>query len=225
MPPSQGIPQIVRPILEVGTNHDFFQDREIVNATMRRLDTDRQFTKNTSEMAKAIGAMSGASPLVVDHLLRGYFGTAMTLTALATDDLINSVRGGPPRPTKSVGEMIAGLPNMGSFMSKDENTAVLSDFYQAARDVNKANDTLKNMKHLPREEQQAYREEHKNEIQLRGMVQTMERQLVTLKRREQMVREDFRMPEDRKRAELDKINDQRDRMAKNVTKLRQRLYG
>lgn len=224
MPPSQGIPQIVRPILEVGTNHDFFQDREIVNATMRRLDTDRQFTKNTSEMAKALGAMTGASPLVIDHLLRGYFGTAMTLTALATNDAINSLRGGPPLPSKSAGEMIASLPNMGSFVSKDENTAVLSDFYEAARDVNKANATLKSMKHLPREEQQAYRAEHKTELQLKGMVQTMERQLVTLKQREQRVREDAKMPEDRKRMELDRINAQRDRMSKNVTKLRQRLY-
>jgi hypothetical protein len=223
-PPSEGIPQIVRPIIGVATNHDFFQDREIVNATMRRLDTDRQFTKNTSEMAKALGALTGGSPLNIDYILRGYFGSAMTLTALATDDAINATRGGPPRPAKSAGDMLASLPNMSGFVSKDENTAVLSDFYEVARDINKANDTLKSMKHLPMEEQRAYREEHKKEIQLSGMVKAVEKQLVALKQREQMVRESSKMDDAKKQIELKKINDQRDRMAKNVTKIRQKMY-
>jgi hypothetical protein len=223
-PPSEGIPQIVRPALGVMTNYDFFQDREIVNATMRRLDTDRQFTKNTSEMAKALGALSGMSPLNIDYLLRGYFGSAMTLTALATDDAINAVRGGPARPAKSANDMIASLPNMSGFMSKDENTAVLSDFYQVARDVNKASATLKSMKHRPMEEQRAYREEHQKELKLKPMVQTLEKQLVLLKQREQMVRESPKMDDVKKQAELKRINDQRDRMVKNVLKLRQKMY-
>jgi len=223
-PPSEGIPQIVRPALGVMTNHDFFQDREIVNATMRRLDTDRQYTKNTSEMAKALGAMTGMSPLNIDYLLRGYFGSAMTLTALTTNDAINAARGGPPLPAKSAKEMLASLPNMSGFVSKDENTAVLSDFYEVARDVNKASATLKSMKHLPQAEQKAYREEHKAELRLKPMVQTLEKQLVLLKQREQRVREDIKMTDDRKRTELDRINAQRDRMAANVAKLRSKMY-
>ena len=223
-PPSEGIPQIARPVLGVMTNHDFFQDREIVNATMRRLDTDRQFTKNTSEMAKAFGALTGMSPLNVEYLLRGYFGSAMTLTALATDDAINAARGGPPRPAKSAGEMIAALPNMSGFVSKDENTAVLSDFYEVARDVNKASATLKSMKHLPMEEQRAYREEHKTELRLKPMVHTLEKQLVLLKQREQTIRESSKMTDKVKRTELKRIADQRDRMAKNVSKIRQKMY-
>jgi hypothetical protein len=223
-PPSEGIPQIVRPALGVMTNHDFFQDREIINATMRRLDTDRQYTKNTSEMAKALGALTGMSPLNIDYILRGYFGSAMTLTALATDDAINAARGGPPRPAKSVGEMIAGLPNMSGFVSKDENTAVLSDFYEVARDVNKASATLKSMKHLPQAEQKAYREEHQKELRLRPMVHTLEKQLVLLKQREQTIRESTKLDDDAKRAELKKIDAQRSRMAANVAKVRQKMY-
>jgi hypothetical protein len=191
---------------------------------MRRLDTDRQFTKSTSEMAKALGALTGNSPLNIDYLLRGYFGSAMTLTALATDDVINAARGGPPRPAKSASDMLASLPNMSGFVSKDENTAVLSDFYEVARDINKANATLKSMKHLPLEEQRAYREEHKKEIQLKGMVHAVEKQLVALKQREQLIRESNKMPDTQKQTELKKIADQRDRMAKNVTKIRQKMY-
>jgi len=148
----------------------------------------------------------------------------MTLTALATDDAINAARGGPPRPTKTASEMLASLPNMSGFVSKDENTAVLSDFYEVARDVNKANATLKSMKHAPLEEQKAYRAEHQKEIQLKSMVHAVEKQLVTLKQREQIIRENVKMPDTQKQAELKRITDQRDRMAKNVTKIRQRMY-
>ena len=45
-----------------------------------------------------------------------------------------------------------------------------------------------------------------------------------MQQREQRARENPKMTDDAKRVELDKINAQRDRMAKNVTKLRQKMY-
>lgn len=226
-PPSEGVPQLIRPALGVMMNYDSFQDREIINATMRRLDPERQYTKNTSEMAKALGAMTGISPLNLDFLLRGYLGSVATLGALATNDVINAARGGAPRPDKSVGDIIASLPNMGAFMSKEDNTAVLTDFYEVARDVNKANATYSSMKYAPREEREAYREEHKTELALKTQVQAINNQLVVLKRREQMIREapEDRMSAEKKYQELKKIDEQRSRMMNNVMRIRQKLYG
>jgi hypothetical protein len=226
MPPSEGVPQLIRPALGVMMNYDAFQDREIINATMRRLDPERQYTKTTSEMAKALGAMSGMSPLNIDFLLRGYLGSVATLTSLATNDAINAVRGGPPRPDRSIGDIISGLPNMGAMMSREENTAVLTDFYEVARDVNKAVDTLSSMKYASPEAKQAYREEHKKELALKGQVQAINKQLTVLKRREQMVREapEERMSAELKQAELKRIDELRGRMTQNVMKIRQKLY-
>ena len=226
-PPSEGVPQLVRPALGVMMNYDAFQDREIINATMRRLDPERQYTKNTSEMAKALGAMTGISPLNIDFLLRGYLGSVATIGALATNDVINAARGGAPRPDKSVGDILASLPNMGAFISREENTAVLTDFYEVARDINKANATFASLKNAPREEREAYRAEHKAEIALKGQVQSINNQLVMLKRREQMIREapESRMSSERKQEELRKIDAQRSRMMNNVMRIRQKLYG
>jgi hypothetical protein len=226
MPPSEGVPQLVRPALGVMMNYDAFQDREIINATMRRLDPERQYTKTTSEMAKALGAMSGVSPLNIDFLLRGYLGSVATLTSLATNDAINAVRGGPPRPDQSIGNIISSLPNMGAMMSKEENTAVLTDFYEVARDVNKAVDTLSSMKYASPEAKQAYREEHKKELALKGQVQAINKQLTVLRRREQLVREapEERMSAELKQAELKRIDELRGRMTQNVMKIRQKLY-
>jgi hypothetical protein len=226
MPPSEGVPQLVRPALGVIMNYDAFQDREIINATMRRLDPERQYTKTTSEMAKALGAMTGMSPLNIDFLLRGYLGSVATLTSLATNDAINAVRGGPPRPDQSIGNIISSLPNMGAMMSKEENTAVLSDFYEVARDVNKAVDTLSSMKYASPEAKQAYREENKKELALKGQVQAINKQLTVLRRREQMVREspEERMSAEQKQAELKRIDELRSRMTKNIMRIRQKLY-
>jgi hypothetical protein len=226
MPPSEGVPQLVRPALGVMMNYDAFQDREVINATMRRLDPERQYTKTTSEMAKALGAMTGMSPLNIDFLLRGYLGSVATLTSLATNDAINAVRGGPPRPDQSIGNIISSLPNMGAMMSKEENTAVLSDFYEVARDVNKAVDTLSSMKYASPEAKQAYREENKKELALKGQVQAINKQLTVLRRREQMVREspEERMSAEQKQAELKRIDELRSRMTKNIMRIRQKLY-
>jgi hypothetical protein len=226
-PPSEGIPQIVRPTLGVLMNYDSFQDREIVNATMRRLDPERQYNKNTSEMAKALGQMTGISPLQLDFLLRGYFGSLATLTALGTNDIINAARGAPPRPERSLNDIIASLPSVGGFMTKEENTAVLSDYYEAARDVNRAVDTLANMKFATAEEKAAYREEFKKELALKGPVQSINKMLVNLKRREQMIREapESRMTAEQKQIELRKLDEQRARLAKNIANIRQKLYN
>jgi hypothetical protein len=226
-PPSEGIPQLIRPALGVMMNHDAFQDREIINATMRRLDPEQQFTKNTSEIAKALGAMTGISPLNLDFLFRGYLGSVATLTSLATNDIINAARGGAPRPDRSVNDILASLPNMGAMMSKDDNTAVLTDFYEVARDVNKANATYGNLKYAPKEERDAYREEHKVEIALKARVQAVNNQLVVLKRREQMIRQmpEEKMSGDEKQQALKKIDEQRSRMMQNIMKIRKQLYG
>ena len=205
------------------TNYDFFQKREIVNATMRKLDVSEQYTKNTSEMARGLSSILQkmgieASPLNLDYLVRGYLGTAGTLTALATNDILN-----PNRPTASMRDMLASVPNASAFISKGENTAVLSDYYEAAREVNKVVATTSHLKTNP-EKARAYLEEHKDEYRMKGAVQAINNQLIVLKRRENMVRESTRMSPDEKRQELDRIDEMRNRMVENVQKLRQRVY-
>jgi hypothetical protein len=102
----------------------------------------------------------------------------------------------------------------------------LTDFYEVARDVNKAVDTLGNMKYASPEDRKTYKEEHKKELALKGQVQSINKQLTMLKRREQMVREapEARMSADQKQAELRRIDEARGRMTQNVMRIRQKLY-
>jgi hypothetical protein len=224
--PSEGIPQFVRPTLGVMTNYDFFQKREIVNATMRKLDVSEQYTKNTSEMAKAFSSILGkmgieASPLNIDYLVKGYLGTAGTLTAMATNDVI-AMASGRTRPSMSMQDFLASIPNASAFVSKEENTAVLSDYYEAARDINKVVATASHLKNNP-QAMRAYIDEHKKEYQLKGMTQAINNQLVMLKRRETQIRESNKSSE-QKQEELKQIDARRNNLTAQVQRLRQKLY-
>jgi len=224
--PSEGIPQFVRPTLGVMTNYDFFQKREIVNATMRKLDVSEQYTKNTSEMARAFSSILSkmgieASPLNIDYLVKGYLGTAGTLTAMATNDII-ATASGRTRPSMSMTDFMASIPNASAFVSREENTAVLSDFYEASRDINKVVATASHLKNNP-QAMRAYIDEHKKEYQLKGMTQAINNQLVMIKRQEMRIRESNKSS-DQKEQELKQLDERRSRLTSQILKMRQKLY-
>lgn len=141
-PPSEGVPQFIRPTMEVALNYDMFQDRNIINPTMKKLEADQQYTKSTAEWAKVLGKAINVAPVNLEHLLRGYTGSIATIVGMSTDWIIADMRG-VPRAEKSWRETLARTPNIGVMLGKEENTAVLSDFYEVARDVNKVVDSYR----------------------------------------------------------------------------------
>lgn len=66
----------LRPALEVMTNWKFFQEQPVVPERTGYLPKEQQYDTFTSETAKLIGKGTGQSPMVIDHLIRGYFATA-----------------------------------------------------------------------------------------------------------------------------------------------------
>jgi len=141
-PPSEGVPQFIRPTAEVMMNYDMFQNRNIINPTMKKLEADQQYTKSTAEWAKVLGKAINVAPVNLEHLLRGYTGSVATIVGMATDTIIAEMRG-VPRAEKSWRETLSRTPNIGVMLGKEENTAVLSDFYEVARDVNKVVDSYR----------------------------------------------------------------------------------
>ena len=225
-PPGDGIPQIARPLIEVKANHDFFQDRPIVPAGMERIEPEYQYNKNTSEMAKAIGAFGGFSPMKVDHLLRGYFGSVATLTMMATNDLIAKARGEKvTAPEKNVIDYVSKLPGMSGFVSRPENTAVMSDFYEVYQDVSKANATLASLESRP-EEYSKYLAKHEKEIAYKHMVNALHNSLSKLTEYEKKIRAipDSEMSPAEKRKAIDEVNARRDAFHARVLAIRKGVY-
>jgi hypothetical protein len=220
-PPSTNL---VTPILNVSQNYDSFHDRDIVNPTLSKLDPELQYTKSTSELSKVLGKAGGISPAKLDYALNGYFGSVMTLLALATNDMIAQARG-VPRPERTTKEIVASLPSMGGFVSKQESVNAIGDFYEAARDVNKTVNTYRELSKRDRAEGDKYIKEPertKQAEQYKG-VQKIEDFLAKINREETRIMESKDMTSAEKRRELDKLLVERQKFTKPVRELRQNL--
>jgi len=89
------IPQALRPALEIGTNYSFLTGRELEGIHQRKQLASNRTNSMTSEFAKAIAKFTAdtagvqISPISIDTVLNGYFGsTAVAFTAI-TDGIFN----------------------------------------------------------------------------------------------------------------------------------------
>lgn len=139
------VPQAIKPLVEVGINYDFFQGRPLIGTYQQKLETERQFTDSTSEMAKILGSTGIASPIAIDHLIRGMFGSVGGLVLYATNPMLHSDPNSP-RPSLSERDAIAALPGMSGLMTKSYESALKKDFYTLKEEVDKAANTMNDLK-------------------------------------------------------------------------------
>jgi hypothetical protein len=136
-------PALIKPVLEYATNHSFFLQRELESPAMQKLDPSQRSTGSTSELAKAIGALSQkigvveVSPIMVDNMLRGLFGMAGSTTLLMTDALINPTR--PDRP-------LYQMPFASLFVYDTIGGRAKNEFYDLQNKVSQADSTYKSLK-------------------------------------------------------------------------------
>lgn len=222
-PPSEGVPQFIRPTLEVAMNYDMFQDRNIINPTMRKLDPEQRFTKSTSEWAKVMGKLTGISPVNLDHLAKGYFGSVATLTSLFTDTAIAEMRG-VPRAEKSWRDTLSRLPNIGTAIGKDENTAVMSDFYEVARDVNQVVDSYRDRAKYNNKEAREYinEPERRTLSNLYGGVKDISGALEKLKREETRV---LNLPDRTEENPYGMTGEEKGKRIEELNQIRERLVS
>lgn len=154
----------IRPIIEARTNHSLFSGRDIVPEGYQNLPKQFQYSVLTSETAKTLGKYTGQSPMMIDHLLRGYFATAgkfgtdivdYGMAKLALTDV-------PPSPRKGMME----LPILNRFAgSPYQANAFVSRFYEASKDMEGKLSVLnKQSENLTTEEQNKWFTSNRDEL-------------------------------------------------------------
>jgi hypothetical protein len=68
----QMFPTALKPALEANVNRDTFRRQPIENLSQQKLPPEMRMNPNTSLVARKAGEYLGASPLKIDHLIRGY---------------------------------------------------------------------------------------------------------------------------------------------------------
>lgn len=131
-------PQIMKPVAEIAANHDTFRDRPIETEAMQKLEPWARQDSYTSEVAKRVGDATDVSPLQIDHLLKGYFGSVGTF-ALALSDAMMS-KGSAPEMRVSEPWTI---PGVGSLFQRPDGPKQIIDYYDLKTLADQAANTLR----------------------------------------------------------------------------------
>ena len=228
VPPAEGVPQLIKPTAETALNVDIHTGRPIVPEHMKNLEPGLQFNATTSEYAKWLGAKANVSPLKLDHLFKGYFGTTAQLMDMATGSIIADVRD-IPKPTESARATLGKLPSVGMAFGKEGNQAVANDFYEVKKDFDRSVESYKKIAQTDPEAAKKYKEEHEDTMY---KASRLNKRLEVLKRRENIIRNlpskeknpEIGMTADEKAAAIKQINDVRAGFAPVVRQFREKAY-
>jgi hypothetical protein len=224
VPPSEGVPQLFKPTIEGALGVNIHTGRDIIPEHMKALEPELQFNATTAEYAKAMGAATGTSPIMIEHFVKGYFGTTAQLFDMLFGGLIASARD-IPRPARSTKEVLAKLPSVGASFSREENMAVTEDLYEAKKEFDRALKTYKKLNESDSKAAEEYRKEHADlMLNPTGAV----KQLEALKRRENYIRNlpsreknpEKGMSAEEKAAELQTLKEMKERLVPIVRQLR-----
>ena len=215
-------PQVVRGGLEVLTNYDFRTGKQIVGH-----GESSKVGANTSELAKVLGG-DLVPPKYIDHLGNSYLGFNWGLASIATNALIAESRG-IPRPTQSTRDMLASVPGLTSFISKEFGAKDLNDFYELAGQLQKvAGHEAEILKSGgTRAELDAYRAEHRDLLRSKVAVDFTHKQINDINTRENKIRNtsSSQMNSDEKQKQLHALEVRKQEILKNndrVAELRKR---
>jgi hypothetical protein len=152
------VPQAVLPIAEVIANYDTFTGRALIPPYMdERMAAEYQARFGTNELARILGEATGMSPIKIDHLLNGYFGTLGTYTLDAVDHVMRDAdRMYPSRDPYE-------YPFVRRFFADANQPGLQSQYYDLYKEVGKVTNTIRQLREDGRvDELNAYIMENQN---------------------------------------------------------------
>jgi flavin-binding protein dodecin len=219
------VPQAIKPLVEIGINYDFFQQKPLIGTYQKKKELERQFEDSTSELAKVLGRSNLVSPIAVDHFVRGMFGSAGGLVLYATNPFLWHVTSpNTPRPSISMQDALATIPNASGFITKEYETGLKKDFFALKEEVDRAANTLTDLKQRNPEDIKDYIKDEKvrARLGLAPMVNTINTQLSTIRKGISTIT-NSNLPSDVKESRIKQLRDSEEKMLKgiNLKKLRE----
>jgi len=126
------MPTAFRPIMEWFFNKNFFTGQPVVSRSNEGIKPEYQYSERTSETAKALGKVVGASPSKIENLGRGYLGGMSNYIFTVGDDILSEM-GVVPKP-KELPQSMKKVPVLKTFTVNDPtgfNSDSVTKFYDA----------------------------------------------------------------------------------------------
>lgn len=210
-----GLPQAIKPTVEVVTNHSFFGGRPITGPREAGLDVDQQFRQNTTELAKLLGKNGVVSPLQIEHLVRGYTGGMGILLMQLTNVVLRPLTDAdaPARSTSKLSEM----PLIGPLFQPSDGRGFIDEAYAIAEEFNQKSRTYKNLVESGKKaEAAAYAQRYANEIAGSSIAGALRQRMGEFAKYRRAVQAHPTMTSAEKRASLDALKQAEIRLAERV---------
>ena len=226
------VPQIIRPALELAFNESILTDRPIVpqstDSELLSGDPEMQAKASTSELAKILGEASGLNPLQVDYFLKQYFGYTIGLGLMLTDKIIADRKDNYERPGKSERDMIASIPGMSAFITREYGNRHTADYYELKELVSDAYKSFNslNKKSWDRSKFVEFNNKHASLIKAQEYIKTKDKILTQVRaRRARVLNAPLNMmnAED-KRLELVKMNELEQKTLFDILEMRKKVF-
>jgi len=211
-----GLPQAVKPYLEVITNHSFFTGDDVETVGERRVAPEERFRSNTTELVKALGRGTGVSPVQIEHLIRGYTGglglTVVGLASLALRPLTTD-ENTPDGPTKRMSEM----PLLGPLFQPADGRGVINEAYKDIESWQQAQATFNKMlREGRRADALQFAQKHSTELAMNTVGGAYRQQMGELAAVRKVIMADASMAPAEKRLRIDQIRQVELELARRV---------
>lgn len=196
------MPQAVKPLLEVFTNKNFFSGQNIESVAMQGRSPEERFNASTTEAAKALGKVLPLSPIQIEHLARGYFGTApLALMSVASGFMREESKGEAPE------RRLSETPILGTVFQRKYGGADADTMYAFAKEATQRAASLKEIqKSGDAAAVKEYLASHRTEIALAPMARQFETVMGRLRTQENVIRNRKDLNAEEKRARLDQLD-------------------
>lgn len=224
------IPQVVKPLYELGANENTFTGRPIEDQSMQRLSPSLRSRPETSRLADAAsrgiettldlvgGKQLALSPVQIDHLIQGYAG-AVGAGAVGLADTIWRRASGEELPARRWSEYQPIKRFYKDLTLEDNYTRYGTDFYNALK---KADQAYADMQHLIKygEEDRAAAVEEKqgDDLAMRGTLTKVNRTMSRINAEMKRIQMDKGMSSEAKRLELDRMRSMRNLITEEIGK-------
>jgi hypothetical protein len=228
------MPQMFKPLIDIYANKDSFTSAPIESAGMENLSKQERQNDKTSGIAKALGGISegatkiltfnpdaqGLSPIQVDYMIKAYLGWAGATAVATADRAVEPFQEGT-RVHPPVIDQLA----MGFIKTEPETRSkYLTEFYQNNANLQSA---MADMRHYAQlgdsEKVSQILEEKGNKIGLSKAYDKTTKEFAKIRKAIKIIENDNSIPEDDKRAEMNRLKILMSDIARDMESARKNL--
>jgi hypothetical protein len=208
------VPQAVAPLLEARDNYSVFTQRPIVGEAMRNIAPEYQVGPSTTKMAEFLGKQTGMSPILIDHVYKGYTGTMGMYLADVMDSVYSA---GSDNPKAS--QRFEQTPVLKRFLLDPEARGQVSAYYDLKHSVDQTVRTVNLLEKQASPDLEGYINENISMLGAKKYVASVDKQMQKLSAQAAMIRS-TPMPADEKRQMLDEITKIQNELTNEVQLMR-----